>query len=227
MLVESDSSIALCSGLFNYLTGEVTVRPATASDRLPPVSGLRFQRPGLVPTILERDPHSSTQSQRQLAASPLALLTVHSSYFHVYILILTRARCFVMGILICGRMICRAQSPLRGSCASRAFHPSGVWRGNGYMNASFEKTWLSPVMLLLHPPVQALIIQLFWKTLIQINSPCRSEKICLPYTMDRYWICPVNAGRVRELAGITSRNANSVNPSCPSPLRFLIFSKSS
>lgn len=168
------------------------------SDRLPPVSVLPFQRPGLGPTMLERDPHSRIQSQSQLVASLLALLTVHFSYFPVYILILTRTRCFVIAILICGWRICRAQSPLsyseRSPCL-RSLSSFRLLKRQRLHEWKFEKTWLPPpVMLFLHPPAQALITQLFWKTLpLWINSHCRSEKIFIPYTMmDRYRICPMN-----------------------------------
>lgn len=153
--------------------------------------------------MLERDPHSRIQSQSQLAASPLALLTVHFSYFPVYILILTRTRCFVMAILICGWRICRAQSPLsyseRAPCL-RGLSSFRLLKRQRLHECKFEKTWLPPITLFLHPPVRELITQLFWKTLpFQINSHCLSGKIFVPYAkMDRYRKCPVNSGKVQQ-----------------------------
>lgn len=111
--LERNSSHTGCWMLFNYLTGQLAGRLGHSVWRAsPPVSTLPSPWPRLVLIILELNPHPLIGSQSQLAASMLTLLTVHFSYLPVYILILTRTRCFVMGILISSWKIGRMQSSL-------------------------------------------------------------------------------------------------------------------
>lgn len=174
------------------------------SDRLPPVSVLPFQRPGLGPTMLERDPHSRIQSQSQLVASLLALLTVHFSYFPVCILILTRTRCFVIAILICGWRICRAQSPLsyseRSPCL-RSLSSFRLLKRQRLHEWKFEKTWLPPPChVVFTPSCSSTNHSAFLE-----NTPSL-DKLSLPFREDFYPIyydgsisnMPHELGKVRE-----------------------------
>lgn len=84
---------------FNYLTGQLVGRLGHgASQASLSVSFLSSAQPRSSLTVLELNPHPLIRSQDQLATSMLTLLTVHFSYLIMYILILIRARCFVMGI---------------------------------------------------------------------------------------------------------------------------------
>lgn len=90
----------------------------------------------------------------------LTLLTVHFSYSPVYILMLIRTICFVMGIPISSSRIGRMQSSViyneRVTC-HKSSSISWFLKSQRVQEYVFWKTWLCPIVLFLHPPIHALI----------------------------------------------------------------------